>query len=128
MLMRLASSLILPLFLPRAQAANFVFLLEPCMNMALEAQAIGRSYRMGQTREVTVLKLYVKDTVEQRIIALNEQRTNATGAQGGSSAMDELAKKALAKGKGKLTGSEIAGAIRDDKQVLRLNELELLFS
>ena len=33
--------------------ANQVFLLEPCLNPALEAQAIGRVHRMGQTRKVT---------------------------------------------------------------------------
>lgn len=110
-------------------AANKVFLLEPCMNTALEAQAIGRSHRMGQTREVTVLKLYVKDSVEERIITLNAQReATAASAQGGSNAMDELTKKARAQGKTKLLQSEIAGAIRDDRQSLRMEELQLLFS
>lgn len=33
-------------------AANYVFLMEPCLNHALEDQAIGRSWRMGQTRKV----------------------------------------------------------------------------
>lgn len=33
-------------------AANYIFLMEPCLNPALEDQAIGRSWRMGQTRQV----------------------------------------------------------------------------
>lgn len=41
-------------------AANHVFLLEPCLNPALEEQAIGRAWRMGQTRQVVVKRLYVK--------------------------------------------------------------------
>ena len=41
-------------------AANYVFLLEPCLNPALEEQAIGRAWRMGQTRQVHVKKLYVR--------------------------------------------------------------------
>lgn len=41
-------------------SANYVFLLEPSMNPALEDQAIGRAWRMGQARPVTVKKLYVK--------------------------------------------------------------------
>ena len=41
-------------------AANHIYLLEPCLNAAVEAQAIGRAWRMGQTREVNVKRLYVK--------------------------------------------------------------------
>ena len=41
-------------------AANHVFLMEPAFNPALEAQAIGRAHRMGQTRPVTVKKFYIK--------------------------------------------------------------------
>ena len=41
-------------------AANHVFLMEPAFNPALEAQAIGRAHRMGQTRPVVVKKLYIK--------------------------------------------------------------------
>ncbi len=41
-------------------AANHVFLLEPCMNPATEHQAIGRAWRMGQSRPVTVKRLFVK--------------------------------------------------------------------
>ena len=41
-------------------AANHVFILEPAMNPALEDQAVGRAFRMGQTRAVVVKKLYIK--------------------------------------------------------------------
>jgi SNF2 family DNA or RNA helicase len=41
-------------------AANHVFILEPCMNPALEDQAVGRAFRMGQSRPVTVKKLFIK--------------------------------------------------------------------
>lgn len=41
-------------------AASHVFLLEPCLNPALEEQAIGRAWRMGQKREVVVKRLFVK--------------------------------------------------------------------
>ena len=41
-------------------AANHVFLMDPAFNPALEAQAIGRAHRMGQTRPVTVKKFYIK--------------------------------------------------------------------
>ncbi len=41
-------------------AASHVFLLEPCLNPALEDQAIGRAWRMGQTRTVTVKRMFVQ--------------------------------------------------------------------
>jgi len=47
--------------------ANRVFLMEPNFNPALEKQAIGRVHRLGQKREVEVIRLLIKDTVETRI-------------------------------------------------------------
>ena len=44
-------------------SANHVFILEPALNPALEEQAVGRAWRMGQQREVTVKKFYVKVSV-----------------------------------------------------------------
>ena len=102
-------------------AASHVFLLEPLLNPALEAQAIGRSWRMGQTREVTVHKMFVAGTVEERILELVKQRA-AGPAQGEAG---EAASKSALKGKAK--AAAIAGAIQSDRQQLRMGELELLF-
>ena len=41
-------------------SANYVFVLDPALNPGLEEQAVGRAWRMGQQRPVTVKKLYVK--------------------------------------------------------------------
>jgi len=41
------------------------------LNPALEVQAVGRVHRMGQTREVHVKRLVMKDSVEQRILGLH---------------------------------------------------------
>lgn len=41
-------------------AANYVFLMEPFLNPALEEQAVGRAWRMGQKREVTVKRFYLQ--------------------------------------------------------------------
>jgi hypothetical protein len=41
-------------------AASHVFIMEPCLNPALEEQAIGRSWRMGQQRTVVVKRFYTK--------------------------------------------------------------------
>ena len=45
-------------------AASHIFLMEPCLNPALEEQAIGRCWRMGQQRQVVVKRFYTKDSVE----------------------------------------------------------------
>ena len=104
-------------------AANYVFMMEPVLNQALQAQAIGRAWRLGQTRSVTVKHLFVKDSVEERIMQLNRDRAAGTGAAAGGASAS-----ALAAAKTKARVSDIAGAIRSDRAALRLNELELLFS
>ena len=48
--------------------ANHVFLVEPCINPALEKQAIGRVHRMGQKRTVQVFKLVLKGTVDENMM------------------------------------------------------------
>jgi len=61
---------------PWVAAASHVFLLEPNLNPAVEAQAIGRAYRMGQTAAVQVHRLVVRGTVEERIQAGGVARTS----------------------------------------------------
>lgn len=51
-------------------AACHVLLLDLWWNPTTEDQAIDRAHRIGQTRPVTVVRLTVKDTVEDRILAL----------------------------------------------------------
>lgn len=51
-------------------AADHVFLLDPWWNPAAEDQAADRAHRMGQKRAVTVYRLVSRDTVEERILAL----------------------------------------------------------
>jgi hypothetical protein len=52
--------------------ANHVILMEPCLNLALEDQAIGRVHRMGQQRTVYIYKLVMKDSVEEKIVSLQK--------------------------------------------------------
>jgi len=85
-------------------SASQVFLMEPVMNPGLEAQAIGRSWRMGQLRPVTVHKLYIKDSVEERIMTLVAQRVAPGAVTEGASAMDTLR---AAKGSKKILVSEV---------------------
>lgn len=46
-------------------AASRIHLVEPQWNPSVESQAIGRAVRLGQQRNVTVLRYIVKDTVEE---------------------------------------------------------------
>jgi superfamily II DNA or RNA helicase len=55
-------------------AADHVFLLDPWWNPAVEEQAADRAHRFGQERPVMVYRLVTKDTVEERILALQERK------------------------------------------------------
>jgi SNF2 family DNA or RNA helicase len=53
-------------------AADYVYLLDPWWNPAVEAQAIDRAHRIGQTRTVFAYRLVARDTVEEKILELQE--------------------------------------------------------
>jgi SNF2 family DNA or RNA helicase len=55
-------------------AADHIFLLDPWWNPAVEDQAADRAHRLGQTRPVLVYRLVAQDTVEERILALQESK------------------------------------------------------
>ena len=55
-------------------AANQVIILDPFWNPFVEEQAIDRAHRIGQTRSVQVHRVLVQNTVEDRIIALQEKK------------------------------------------------------
>lgn len=59
--------------------ADYVFILDPWWNPAVEQQAIDRSHRIGQTRNVFIYKFISKDTVEEKIVAMqNRKKSIAT--------------------------------------------------
>jgi superfamily II DNA or RNA helicase len=55
-------------------AADHVFLLDPWWNPAVEDQAADRAHRIGQDKPVLVHRLVARDTVEERILALQEHK------------------------------------------------------
>ena len=61
-------------------AAEYVFLLDPWWNPAVEAQAIDRAHRIGQTRQVFACRLIAKDTVEEKVLALQETKRSLADA------------------------------------------------
>jgi SNF2 family DNA or RNA helicase len=85
-------------------AADYVFLLDPWWNPAVEAQAIDRAHRVGQTRTVFAYRLICRDTVEEKIAELQKQKRELADAI--------------------LEGDEGSNVLAD----LSVEDLELLFS
>ncbi|GAA4804098.1 hypothetical protein GCM10023231_36460 [Olivibacter ginsenosidimutans] len=54
--------------------ADYVFILDPWWNPAVEQQAIDRSHRIGQTKNVFIYKFITKDSVEEKILALQQKK------------------------------------------------------
>jgi len=54
--------------------ADYVFLLDPWWNPATEAQAIDRTHRIGQTKNVMVYRLVATGTIEEKVMALKAQK------------------------------------------------------
>ncbi len=54
--------------------ADYVFILDPWWNPAVEQQAIDRTHRIGQTKNVFIYKFITKDTVEEKIVALQQRK------------------------------------------------------
>jgi superfamily II DNA or RNA helicase len=61
-------------------AADYVFLLDPWWNPAVEAQAIDRTHRIGQTRHVFAYRLIARDTVEEKVLELQDRKRSLADA------------------------------------------------
>jgi superfamily II DNA or RNA helicase len=55
-------------------AADYVFLFDPWWNNAVQQQAIDRTHRIGQTKNVFAYKMICKDTIEEKIIQLQQRK------------------------------------------------------
>ncbi|SOV02660.1 related to IRC20 - putative helicase [Ustilago sp. UG-2017a] len=121
-------------------AASHIHILEPFLDTNKELQAIGRVHRIGQTRETSVWCYYVKDTVEERILALSAYKGHSLYLRGRHTSSTEglidvafsssgpasgqsrqAASRVMASGRGK--GKGAAGAMRGD---MTSNSNELL--
>ncbi len=83
-------------------AAGYAFLLDPWWNPAVEAQAIARAHRIGQTRKIIAYRLITRGTIEERILELQ--------------------------GKKRRLAEEILGGERSLLRALKREDLELLLS
>ncbi len=54
--------------------ADYVFLLDPWWNPAVEAQAVDRAHRIGQKKKVITYKYIMSDTVEEKILELQQRK------------------------------------------------------
>lgn len=55
-------------------AAEYVFIMDPWWNPAIEKQAVDRAYRIGQTKNVFSYKFISKNTIEERIVQLQQKK------------------------------------------------------
>ncbi|HEY2281497.1 MAG TPA: helicase-related protein, partial [Streptosporangiaceae bacterium] len=77
--------------------ADYCFLLDPWWNPATEAQAVDRTHRIGQTRNVMVYRLVSRDTIEEKVMALKARKAqlftdvlDGDGAFGGALTDDDI--------------------------------------
>jgi SNF2 family DNA or RNA helicase len=54
---------------------NWAFMMDCWWNAAIENQAMDRIHRINQTRKVTILRFVMKDSIEERIVALQEAKS-----------------------------------------------------
>src|SRR5690606_7045827 len=55
--------------------ADYVFIVDPWWNPAVENQAIDRSYRIGQQTKVMAYRMICKDSIEEKIVTLQSKKT-----------------------------------------------------
>lgn len=55
-------------------SANVVFMCDPWWNEAVENQAINRVFRIGQSRKVLVYRLIIQNSIEEKILKLQEKK------------------------------------------------------
>jgi SNF2 family DNA or RNA helicase len=75
-------------------AADYVFIVDPWWNPAVENQAIDRIHRIGQHRNVVAVRFICKDTIEEKIMVLQQTKTKLTASliPDGTSALSQLTK------------------------------------
>ncbi|HIQ37315.1 MAG TPA: DEAD/DEAH box helicase, partial [Desulfocapsa sulfexigens] len=61
-------------------AADYVIHMDPWWNPAIEDQASDRAHRIGQTRPVTIYRLVCKNTIEEKIVQLHQEKRDLAGS------------------------------------------------
>lgn len=74
------------------QAANIVILCEPQFKPSTEEQAISRSYRMGQTKKVTIYRLLTEDSIDEVMEQILAEKIDSFNKFADRSTADDLYK------------------------------------
>lgn len=61
-------------------AADYVFILDPWWNPAVEAQAVDRAHRIGQSRQVCAYRLIARNTIEEKVLELQNTKKDLASA------------------------------------------------
>ncbi len=61
-------------------AADYVIHMDPWWNPAIEDQASDRAHRIGQTRPVTIYRLVCKNSIEEKIVQLHQEKRDLAGS------------------------------------------------
>ena len=77
--------------------ADVVIHYDPWWNVAAQNQATDRAHRIGQTRQVTVYRLIIKDTIEERILELQNTKRDLAESilEGDSTSLSSLSHEEL---------------------------------
>ncbi|EXJ55908.1 hypothetical protein A1O7_08839 [Cladophialophora yegresii CBS 114405] len=87
-------------------AANRCYMMDPWWSFAVEAQAIDRVHRMGQTQKVEVVRFVTKESIEGRMLRVQERKMAVAGSLG--------------------VGHSGAGEGEEERRKKRIEELEML--
>lgn len=87
-------------------AASRCYMMDPWWSFAVEAQAIDRVHRMGQTQNVEVVRFVTKDSIEGRMLRVQERKMAVAGSLG--------------------VGQSGAGDTEEERKKRRIEELEML--
>jgi hypothetical protein len=94
--------------------------MEPSFNPALEAQAIGRVHRLGQKRNVEVVRFIMKDSVEPRILKMLKGKYGNSSTDDDDDVIDVGTKK-------KPAVAALVGSIHTDRTTVLGAEFDILF-
>ena len=89
-------------------AANYCYMMDPWWSFAVEAQAIDRVHRMGQTQKVEVVRFITKESIEERMLRVQERKMAVAGSLG--------------------VGQSGSGESEEERKKRRIEELEMLLS
>ena len=76
-------------------AADYVILLDPWWNPAVEAQAVDRAHRMGQTRPVMAYRLITAGTIEEKVLELQQKKKDLVAGVLGDGGVPKLSDKEI---------------------------------